>query len=273
MDYPYIQLDATDAVDVRRVLQDEEIEDVYLMAAMLSATAEKYPHKAWQLNMDSLLIILEAAREGLVKRIFWPSSIAVFGPDSPKINCPQQTIQEPSTVYGISKSAGELWCDYYYDRYGVDVRSIRYPGLIGSKSQPGGGTTDYAVHVFYAALEKGDYSCFLSPERSLPMMHMDDAIRATLEIMAAPSRELSVHTSYNISGMSFSPEELATSIKNRLPEFQMNYEVDDRDLIAKSWPNSMDDSRAAQDWGWKPGFGLESLVEEMLSNIKIADPL
>jgi len=273
MNYPYQQLDAMDSSAVRKVLQEEQIEDVYLMAAMLSATAEKNPHRAWQLNMDSLLIVLEAAREGLVKRIFWPSSIAVFGPDSPKNKCPQQTIQEPSTVYGISKSAGELWCDYYFDRYGVDVRSIRYPGLIGSKSQPGGGTTDYAVHIFYEALEKGSYACFLSPDRALPMMHMEDAIRATLEIMSAPKEQIKVRTSYNISGISFSPAELAISIQERLPDFKMTYAIDSRDEIARSWPNSMDDSAAAKDWGWNAQFDMAMLVDEMMSNIKIPNPM
>ncbi len=273
MTYPYRQLDATDGAAVRSVLQEEQVEDVYLMAAMLSATAEKNPHRAWQLNMDSLLIILEAARKGLVKRVFWPSSIAVFGPDSPKNKCPQQTIQEPSTVYGISKSAGELWCDYYFDRYGVDVRSIRYPGLIGSKSQPGGGTTDYAVHIFYEALEKGHYACFLSPDRALPMMHMEDAIRATLEIMSAPSNQIKVRTSYNIAGSSFSPAELAQCIQARLPEFQMTYAIDSRDEIARSWPNSMDDSAAAKDWGWNARFDMAMLVDEMLSNVKIPNPM
>lgn len=271
MDYPYIELDATDSEAVKKVLKEEQIEEVYLMAAILSATAEKHPHKAWQLNMDGLLITLEAAKEGLVDRVFWPSSIAVFGPDSPKDNCPQQTIQEPSTVYGISKSAGELWCDYYFDRYGVDVRSIRYPGLIGSKAQPGGGTTDYAVHIFYEALEKGHYTCFLSPDRALPMMHMDDAVRATLEIMSAARENIRVRTSYNISGISFSPEELAASLKSRLPDFEIGYEIDSRDEIARSWPNSMDDSAAAKDWGWKAEFDLDKMVDHMLNNIIIPD--
>lgn len=273
IDYPYLQLDATDSEAVRKVLKEQGIQEVYLMAAMLSATAEKHPQKAWQLNMDSLLIVLEAARDGLVNKVFWPSSIAVFGPDSPKDMCPQQTIQEPSTVYGISKSAGELWCDYYFDRFGVDVRSIRYPGLIGSKSQPGGGTTDYAVHIFYDALEKGHYTCFLSPTRALPMMHMEDAIRATLEIMAAARDDIKVRTSYNIAGISFSPEELAASLRTRLRDFEISYAIDSRDEIARSWPNSMDDSAAAQDWGWKADFDLDRLVDQMLNHIKIPDTL
>jgi len=264
---PYHQLDATDEQSIRACIIEHRVTDVYLMAAMLSATAEMYPMKAWKLNMDSLFIVLEAAKEGLIKRIFWPSSIAVFGPDSTKVSSPQQGVLEPTTVYGISKSVGEDWCAYYFRRYGVDVRSLRYPGLIGWQSKPGGGTTDYAVHIFYSAAEQGKYTCFLSPGRRLPMMHMDDAIRATIELMEAPSEHLRVRRAYNLSGMDFTPAELAEEIQTHLPEFEIDYALDSRDEIARSWPESIDDSPARNDWGWKPRFDLKSLVKDMMSHI------
>lgn len=270
---PYLRLDATDRNAVRSTIVSQGVSEVYLMAAMLSSTAEEHPQRAWQLNMESLLIVLDAAKEGLIKRIFWPSSIAVFGPDSQKENCPQQGVLEPSTVYGISKSAGEDWCSYYHRTFGVDVRSVRYPGLIGTRSLPGGGTTDYAVHIFYEALAKGSYTSYIGSKSRLPMMHMDDAIRATLEIMEADADTLKVRTSYNISGMSFDPDSLVQAIQVQIPEFQISYALDSRDEIAASWPSSIDDSQARHDWGWKPTFDLPALVHSMLNHIKVPDSL
>lgn len=266
---PYVQLDATDAHAVKDLIVREGVDEVYLMAAMLSATAEKHPMKAWQLNMDTLFIVLELAKDKFIKKLFWPSSIAVFGPDSKKELSPQQGVLEPTTVYGISKAAGESWCAYYHEKYGVDVRSVRYPGLIGSKALPGGGTTDYAVHIFYEALEKGHYTSFLSADRKLPMMHMDDAIRATLEIMNADEKDIQIRTSYNISGSSFEPQELAKCIQAHIPDFTISYAPDYRDGIAASWPGSIDDSQAQKDWAWRAEFDTEALVANMLSEIKL----
>ncbi len=268
-DGPYFQLDGTDKDAVRSLVLREGISEVYLMAAMLSATAEKYPMRAWQLNMDSLFIVLNMAKDKLINKVFWPSSIAVFGPDSQKVSSPQQGILEPTTVYGISKAAGEAWCSYYYHKYDVDVRSVRYPGLIGNKSLPGGGTTDYAVHIFYEALEKGNYTSFLAANRILPMMHMEDAIRATVELMDAPAERISIRTSYNISGLSFNPEDLSNCIKKYIPDFSISYHVDYRDEIAQSWPNSINDSNAQEDWNWTSKYDLDALVSNMLSQIKL----
>ena len=246
----------------------QNITQIYLLAAILSATGEKNPNLAWSLNMQSLLNVLDIAKDEQVKKVYWPSSIAVFGPTSPKKNCPQQTIIEPITVYGISKYAGEFWCNYYNHRYGLDVRSLRYPGLISYKSEPGGGTTDYAVEIFYDAVEDKKYKCFLKEDTYLPMMYMPDAIRATIELMEADATNITIRTSYNISGMSFSPKEISAEIKKHIPEFITTYEPDYRQPIAESWPQSIDDSVAKKDWNWKPAYDLSSMTGEMLKNIK-----
>lgn len=266
-DGPYIQLDILNREAVRSYIIDNHIETVYLLAALLSATAEKNPDFAWKLNMEGLFTILDLAKEGHVKKIFWPSSIAVFGPTTPADNTPQHTVMEPSTVYGISKQAGERWCEYYFNKFGVDVRSIRYPGLISYKSPPGGGTTDYAVDIFYKAKATGKFTCFLSKDTALPMMFMDDAIRATIQLMEAPADRLRIRSAYNLGGISFTPEEIASSIKKHLPAFEITYEPDFRQAIADSWPNSIDDSYAQQDWDWKLGFDMERMTREMLENI------
>ena len=266
-DGPYIQLDILNREAVRSYIIDNHIETVYLLAALLSATAEKNPDFAWKLNMEGLFTILDLAKEGHVKKIFWPSSIAVFGPTTPANNTPQHTVMEPSTVYGISKQAGERWCEYYFNKFGVDVRSIRYPGLISYKSPPGGGTTDYAVDIFYKAKATGKFTCFLSKDTALPMMFMDDAIRATIQLMDAPADRLRIRSAYNLGGISFTPEEIASSIKKHLPTFEITYEPDFRQAIADSWPNSIDDSYAQQDWDWKLGFDMERMTREMLENI------
>jgi nucleoside-diphosphate-sugar epimerase len=247
---PYVQLDILDRESVRSYIIEEKIDEVYLLAALLSATAEKNPDFAWKLNMEGLFTILDLAKEGHLKKVFWPSSIAVFGPTTPADLTPQHTIMEPSTVYGISKQAGERWCEYYFHKFGVDVRSIRYPGLISYKSLPGGGTTDYAVDIFYKAKTQGSFHCFLKEDTALPMMFMDDAIRATIEIMQAPADKIKIRSAYNLAGSSFTPAELAKSIKQHLPDFRISYEPDFRQAIADSWPNSIDDSYAQKDWGW-----------------------
>lgn len=267
-DGPYVQMDILNRDAVRNYIIDNQIETVYLLAALLSATAEKNPDFAWKLNMDGLFTILDLAKEGHVKKIFWPSSIAVFGPTTPADNTPQHTVMEPSTVYGISKQAGERWCEYYYNKFGVDVRSIRYPGLISYKSPPGGGTTDYAVDIFYKAKQEGKFTCFLSKDTALPMMFMDDAIRATIQLMDAPADRLRIRSAYNLGGISFTPEEIASSIKHHLPSFEITYEPDFRQAIADSWPNSIDDSYAQADWDWKLGFDLQRMTEVMLKNIQ-----
>ena len=267
-DGPYIQLDILNREAVRSYIIDNQIETVYLLAALLSATAEKNPDFAWKLNMEGLFTILDLAKEGHVKKIFWPSSIAVFGPTTPADNTPQHTVMEPSTVYGISKQAGERWCEYYFNKFGVDVRSIRYPGLISYKSPPGGGTTDYAVDIFYKAKATGKFTCFLSKDTALPMMFMDDAIRATIQLMDAPANRLRIRSAYNLGGISFTPEEIAAAIKKHLPAFEITYEPDFRQAIADSWPNSIDDSYAQLDWDWKLGFDMERMTKEMLENIQ-----
>ena len=238
------------------------------MAALLSATAEKNPAFAWDLNMNSLFHVLNLAKAGKIKKIFWPSSIAVFGPTTPRINTPQYTIMEPTTVYGISKQTGERWCEYYHNIYGVDVRSIRYPGLISWSTEPGGGTTDYAVDIYHKALKDGKYECFLSEDTALPMMYMDDAIRATVEIMQAPAESIKIRSSYNLAGVSFTPKEIAAEIKNHIPDFTISYKPDFRQKIADSWPASIDDSCAQQDWQWKHRYDLASMTVEMLENLK-----
>ncbi|NCI47003.1 NAD-dependent epimerase/dehydratase family protein [Sediminibacterium soli] len=264
---PYVSLDVMNKEMLHVQVIRQNITQVYLLAAILSATGEKNPNLAWHLNMQGLLNVLDIAREEKLHKVYWPSSIAVFGPTSPKQHCPQQTIIEPSTVYGISKYAGEFWCNYYHQRYGVDVRSIRYPGLISYKSEPGGGTTDYAVEIYHRALDDKKYTCFLSEDTYLPMMYMPDAIRATLELMHAPSEKISIRTSYNIAGMSFSPREIGAEIGRHVPGFAMTYQPDYRQAIADSWPQSIDDSVAARDWGWKPEYDLPRMTEDMLRNL------
>ncbi|MCF6307642.1 MAG: NAD-dependent epimerase/dehydratase family protein, partial [Flavobacteriaceae bacterium] len=267
-DGPFEVLDAMDYKAIEDVVIRYEITDVYLLAAMLSATAEKFPMRAWNLNMNSLFNVLNLAKEKKIKKVFWPSSIAVFGPTTPSTNTPQKTVMEPSTVYGISKQAGERWCEYYFSKYGVDVRSIRYPGLISYKTLPGGGTTDYAVDIYHKALKHGKYICFLSEKTTLPMMYIDDAIRATLSIMEAPKESIKVRSSYNLAGISFSPEEIAESVKKQVPNFEMSYAPDFRQEIADSWPQSIDDSEAQKDWGWKNNTTLEGMSLIMLENLK-----
>ena len=264
---PYVSLDVMNKEMLHVQVIRQGITQIYLLAAILSATGEKNPNLAWSLNMQSLLHVLDIAKEENLHKVYWPSSIAVFGPTSPKKDCPQQTIIEPSTVYGISKYAGEFWCNYFFNRYGVDVRSLRYPGLISYKSQPGGGTTDYAIEIFHAAKDKEVYECFLKADTYLPMMYMDDAIRATIELMEAPKEKISIRTSYNLSGMSFSPKEIASEIKKHTPEFEIVYKPDSRQSIADSWPQSIDDSVARRDWGWKENFGLADMTEDMIKNI------
>lgn len=265
---PYVSLDVMNKEMLHVQVIRQNITQIYLLAAILSATGEKNPALAWHLNMQSLLNVLEIAQDENVHKVFWPSSIAVFGPTSPKANCPQQTIIEPTTVYGISKYAGEFWCNYFFNRFKVDVRSIRYPGLISYKSQPGGGTTDYAVEIFYDAISEHKYNCFLKEDTYLPMMYMPDAIRATIELMEAPIENIKVRTSYNISGVSFSPKEIAEEIKKHIPDFKISYAPDYRQAIAESWPQSIDDSTANKDWGWKPEFDLASMTKDMLENLK-----
>ena len=264
---PYVSMDVMNKEMLHVQVIRQGITQIYLLAAILSATGEKNPNLAWNLNMTSLLNVLDIAREEKLTKVYWPSSIAVFGPTSPKEFCPQQTIIEPITVYGISKYAGEFWCNYYFQRYGVDVRSLRYPGLISYKSAPGGGTTDYAVEIYHEALQQKKYTSFLSADTYLPMMYMPDAIRATLELMEAPGDSISVRTSYNISAMSFSPADIAESIQKHIPEFRIQYAPDYRQKIAESWPKSIDDTVARRDWGWNEAYNLDKMTEDMLRNL------
>ncbi len=264
---PYVSLDVMNKEMLHVQVIRQNITQIYLLAAILSATGEKNPNLAWNLNMQGLLNVLDIAREEQLHKVYWPSSIAVFGPTSPKQNCPQQTIIEPTTVYGISKYAGEFWCNYYNKRFGVDVRSLRYPGLISYKSAPGGGTTDYAIEIFHEALENNKYECFLKEDTYLPMMYMPDAIRATLELMEAPLDKISVRTSYNLSGVSFSPKEIAAAIQKHIPSFTISYKPDYRQNIANSWPQSIDDSVARADWGWEHDYDLDKLTADMLANL------
>ncbi len=264
---PFEVVNALDYNQVESVIEKYKVNEVYLMAALLSATAEKNPAFAWDLNMNSLFHVLNIAKAGKIKKIFWPSSIAVFGPTTPKQNTPQYTVMEPSTVYGISKQAGERWCEYYHNIYGVDVRSIRYPGLISWSTLPGGGTTDYAVDIYHKALSEGNYNCFLKEDTRLPMMYMDDAIRATIEIMQAPAENIKIRSSYNLSAMDFTPKEIAETIKEHIADFTITYEPDFRQKIADSWPQSIDDSCARKDWGWKHNYNLESMTVDMLEHL------
>ena len=264
---PSEELNAMDAAHLKLLVDKYQVTEIYHLAALLSANAEKQVKFAWELNMQSLFNVLDLAKEGQVKKVFWPSSIAVFGPNTPRKNTPQHTVTDPTTVYGISKLAGERWCDYYAKNYKVDVRSIRYPGLIGYKSLPGGGTTDYAVDIFHQALGKGSYECFLEEDTYLPMMYMEDAIRATIELMEAPAEKIKERSSYNLAGISFSPKEIAAEIKKQLPEFQITYAPDFRQKIAESWPQSIDDTPAKKDWGWEIEYDLAKMAEDMLKNL------
>lgn len=266
---PYIPMDIMNKETFHVLVLRYNITQVYLLAAILSATGEKNPPLAWSLNMQSLLNVLEVAKEEKLHKIYWPSSIAVFGPNSPKQLTPQHTIMEPTTVYGVSKLAGERWCEYYFKRYGVDVRSLRYPGLISYKSAPGGGTTDYAIEIYQDALQEGKYECFLKEDTYLPMMYMPDAIRATIELMEADASSISVRSSYNLSAMSFSPKEIAAAIQKHLPSFTISYKPDFRQKIADSWPSNIDDGSARQDWGWAPGYDLDRMTVDMLKNMKV----
>ncbi len=265
---PYVSLDVMNKEMLHVQVIRQNITQVYLLAAILSATGEKNPGLAWHLNTQSLLNVLDIAREEKLRKVYWPSSIAVFGPTSPRQHCPQQTIIEPVTVYGISKYAGEFWCNYYHHRFGVDVRSLRYPGLISYKSSPGGGTTDYAVDIFNEALETQKYTSFLSADTRLPMMYMPDAIRGTIELMEAPADKISVRTSYNLAAISFSPSEIAAEIKKHIPGFSVVYKPDYRQTIADSWPQSIDDSAARMDWGWKHEYDLPAITADMLLNLQ-----
>jgi len=265
---PFEVVNALDYNQIQHLVEVHEITDVYLMAALLSATAEKNPAFAWDLNMNSLFHVLNLARAKKIQKVFWPSSIAVFGPTTPKEHTPQYTIMEPTTVYGISKQSGERWCEYYHHVYGVDVRSVRYPGLVSWSSPPGGGTTDYAVAIFHEALSKGSYECFLSSDTKMPMMYMDDAIQATIQIMQAEGDALSIRSSYNLAAMSFTPAALAVEIRKQLPDFTITYAPDSRQQIADSWPASIDDSEARRDWGWQPQYDLAQMTVAMLDNLK-----
>ncbi|MCA0175344.1 MAG: NAD-dependent epimerase/dehydratase family protein [Proteobacteria bacterium] len=264
------QLDVTDAAALTRIVERHGVTQIYQLAAALSARGEKHPMWAWDLNMKGLLNTLEVARTHQLDRIFWPSSMAAFGPTTPAHGAPQKTIMEPTTVYGISKKAGEGWCEWYHRNHGVDVRSIRYPGLISWKTPPGGGTTDYAVDIFHHALDEGRYTCFLAADTALPMMYMDDAIRATLALMDAPAAQVKERTSYNLGGISFTPAEIAAEIARQQPGFVIDYAPDFRQAIAESWPRSIDDTAAQQDWGWRLQYDLPAMVTEMLSQLKAA---
>jgi nucleoside-diphosphate-sugar epimerase len=261
-------LDAQDYAALKICIERYNIDTVYLMAAMLSATGEKYPMKAWDLNMNSLFHVLNLAKEGFIKKVFWPSSIAVFGPTTPVVNTPQHTVMEPSTVYGITKQVGERWCEYYFNKYNVDVRSLRYPGIISWKTLPGGGTTDYAVEIYHKALNEKTYDCFLSKNTELPMMFMDDAIQATIQLMQSSPDNISIRSSYNLAAISFTPEEIALEIKKHIPEFTITYTPDFRQEIANSWPKSIDDTLARKDWNWKHTFDLEKMTTEMINQLK-----
>lgn len=266
---PFVLLDAMDSKGVFDVVKKYRISEVYHLAAILSAKGEENPQMAWDLNMQSLLTVLELAREGHISKVYWPSSIAVFGPSTPRVNTPQHTIMDPNTVYGISKLAGERWCEWYFLKHKVDVRSLRYPGLIGYKALPGGGTTDYAVDIFFKAVQGEHFSCFLSENTRLPMMYMDDAIKATIGIMTADFSHVKIRSSYNLAAMSFTPAEIAATIKSILPEFSISYAPDRRQAIADSWPQSIDDSAARSDWGWQEKYDLHAMAKDIITNLKL----
>ena len=264
---PFEVINALDFNQIEHLVEVHQITDVYLMAALLSATAEKNPAFAWDLNMNSLFHVLNLAKAGKIKKIFWPSSIAVFGPTTPRQNTPQYTVMEPSTVYGISKQTGERWCEYYHKQYGVDVRSIRYPGLISWGTEAGGGTTDYAVEIYHKAITDGKFTSFLSENSELPMMYMDDAIKATIGIMQAPAEQVKIRSAYNLAAMSFTPKQIGEEIKKHYPNFELSYEPDFRQKIADSWPASIDDASAREDWGWTNDFDLENMTVDMFKNL------
>jgi nucleoside-diphosphate-sugar epimerase len=265
---PFEIIDATDKETILKTVQKYNVTQVYLLAAMLSATAEKMPQKAWNLNMNSLLGVLDLAKEKHIQQVYWPSSIAVFGPSTPKENTPQETVMQPSTVYGISKVSGEYWCNYYHEKYGVDVRTIRYPGIISWKTKPGGGTTDYAVDIYFKALEDKKYECFLSENTRLPMMYMNDAVNATIQLMQADANAIKIRTGYNLAAIDFTPKEIASEIQKHIPDFEISYKPDFRQDIADSWPSSIDDSEARKDWNWKHEFDLKSMTADILKNLQ-----
>ncbi|WP_411766023.1 NAD-dependent epimerase/dehydratase family protein [Winogradskyella sp. A3E31] len=264
---PFLIIDAKNYNAIKDCCELNNVKTVYLMAALLSATGEKYPMEAWDLNMNSLFHVLNLAKDKVIDAVFWPSSIAVFGPSTPKQNTPQHTICEPTTVYGITKQVGERWCEYYHEKYGVDVRSVRYPGIISYKTEPGGGTTDYAVEIFHKAILDGSYTSFLKEDTELPMMFMEDAISATLQLMEAPKDAICIRSSYNLAAINFTPQTLSNAIKKHVPEFKISYEPDFRQAIADSWPSSIDDSVARTDWNWNHNYDLESMTFEMLSQL------
>jgi len=264
---PFEEIDVLDRDRLFEVIKKYNVSEVYHLVAMLSATAEKHPMKGWDLNMLSLFNVLELAREKHLKKVYWPSSIAAFGPTTPKQDTPQHTIMDPGTVYGISKLSGELWCEYYFKKYGVDVRSIRYPGLISYKTEPGGGTTDYAVDIFFKAKREGEYTCYLAEDTGLPMMYMPDAIKATIGIMEASAEQVRIRTSYNVAAFSFDPATLANQIKKHITDFAIKYEVDSRNEIALGWPQSISDTEAREHWGWKNDYSLDMMVKDMLEKI------
>tara|TARA_B100000965_G_scaffold396908_1_gene412605 strand:- start:804 stop:1742 length:939 start_codon:yes stop_codon:yes gene_type:complete len=268
MEGPFEELNALDKGRLHELVSKYQVTEIYHLAALLSANAEKQVKFAWELNMDSLFYVLDLAKEGKIKKVFWPSSIAVFGPNTPRDNTPQHTVTDPTTVYGISKLAGERWCEYYAKNYDVDVRSIRYPGLIGYKSMPGGGTTDYAVDIYHQALDQKKYECFLSENTYLPMMYLEDAIRATIELMEAPSENIKIRSSYNLGGISFSPKEIAEEIKKLIPDFEISYAPDFRQKIADSWPSSIEDKDAQKDWNWKLEYDLGKMSEDMIHQLQ-----
>ncbi len=265
---PFEKVDVLDPKVLADLASKYKFKQIYHLAAVLSATGEKNPKFAWKLNMDGLFNVLDLALEHKVSKVYWPSSIAVFGPGTPRQHTPQHTVMDPNTVYGISKQAGERWCEYYFEKYGLDVRSLRYPGLIGYKALPGGGTTDYAVDIYHKALNGETYECFLSEDTYLPMMYMPDALKATLDLMHAPAEQVKVRSSYNLGAMSFSPKEIAASIRKHIPDFAITYKPDSRQQIADSWPQSIDDCAARQDWNWNPAYNLAAMTEDMLVNLK-----
>jgi nucleoside-diphosphate-sugar epimerase len=265
---PFLTVDLMDLETLSESIKREGISQVYHLAAMLSAVGEERPQEAWNVNMASLKNILDACRTSSVHRVFWPSSIAAFGPTSPRTNTPQDTVLQPTSMYGITKVAGELLCNYYFHKYGLDTRSVRYPGIISSETPPGGGTTDYAVAIFYEAIQKGRYECFVREDTVLPMLYMPDCINAAVKLMESPMNNLRRHDAYNLAGMSFSAGELARSIVRRIPEFSIEYRPDSRQKIADSWPMSLDDSEARRDWGWSPDYDLERMVEDMLARLQ-----
>ncbi|HMX04768.1 MAG TPA: NAD-dependent epimerase/dehydratase family protein [Chitinophagales bacterium] len=264
---PFEEINVLDQAGIAGIIDKYKVTQIYNMAAMLSATGERFPHKAWELNMEGLINTLELAREKNIRKMYWPSSIAAFGPTTPKVDTPQITIMEPNTIYGISKQAGERWCEWYHQKFGLDVRSLRYPGIISYKTQPGGGTTDYAVDIYFKAKAQGAYTCFLAHDMMLPMMYMPDAIRATVELMEASADKISVRSSYNLAAMSFNPAMVGESIRKYMPDFKLDYEIDFRQKIAETWPGSIDDHQARQDWGWKHAYDLDAMTKDMLDHV------